>query len=453
MTLSGQLVPRGALHVCPFDVPVGRRLLRAAAAVQLQRRRARRRCSRSSSKPISPTSSRCAVSTREQRGTLHEPEVDDGELVLVYDGLDGVERRTRVHHVARRDADDRTASRFDVDVPAGRRKSSSSRSCAKGRPREDAVELCVRHRERARVQAASSRRRRPRSSTSNEIFNGWIDRSLADLRMMLTETEHGWFPYAGVPWFAAPFGRDSIITAYRDAVGRPVRSRGRAHVPRRDAGRPMSISSGRPSRARSSTSSATASSRRSARCRSACTTDRSTQRRCSSRWPASTSTTPTTSTFLESIWANIEAALAWIDDVRRHGRRRFRRVHGLGARTDPAGVEGLARLGVPRRRRRSPTPPIALCEVQGYVYWARRCGRDDRAGARRAATRDAARGAGDALREGVRGSVLARPISGRTRSRSTATSEPCAVRASNAGHCLLSGIATTIARRRSSRKR
>jgi glycogen debranching enzyme len=50
--------------------------------------------------------------------------------------------------------------------------------------------------------------------TSNEQFNHWINRSRTDLITMVTETEHGPYPFAGIPWYATPFGRDGIITAF-----------------------------------------------------------------------------------------------------------------------------------------------------------------------------------------------------------------------------------------------
>lgn len=49
--------------------------------------------------------------------------------------------------------------------------------------------------------------------TDNENFNWLINRSLSDLKLLLTDLGEGFIPIAGIPWYAVPFGRDSIITS------------------------------------------------------------------------------------------------------------------------------------------------------------------------------------------------------------------------------------------------
>jgi glycogen debranching enzyme len=66
---------------------------------------------------------------------------------------------------------------------------------------------------RARQNARSIRQRGATIRTSGPLFNDWIVRSRADLALLTTELEAGPYPYAGIPWFSTPFGRDAIITA------------------------------------------------------------------------------------------------------------------------------------------------------------------------------------------------------------------------------------------------
>jgi glycogen debranching enzyme len=62
--------------------------------------------------------------------------------------------------------------------------------------------------------------------TDNPAFNSWLMRSFSDVHLLASQVEDGLYPYAGVPWFSCPFGRDGLITARQMLMVEPRLARG-----------------------------------------------------------------------------------------------------------------------------------------------------------------------------------------------------------------------------------
>src|SRR6266566_5076785 len=152
---------------------------------------------------------------RERRGRRLETQVTKGGLVIAYEGLDNRIRRTRIVFDPPPTRLNESVATFQTRLESGK---DASYRCAiacevdGGSPAQ--IQPCY---EKVVEEAATAleglRAREPQIFTGNEQFNDWLNRSLADLHMMRTETPYGPYPYAGVPWFSTAFGRDGIITA------------------------------------------------------------------------------------------------------------------------------------------------------------------------------------------------------------------------------------------------
>ena len=163
---------------------------------------------------------------RERRGKV-TPSVRAKDAVrFTYASLDGVARVTDIFFTpAPRELASRHAG-FELDLPP-----KVHRSIVMSVHCSDGDGWTQRHVFRAmraaRRELRIATRRAASVETSSGLINEVLCRSMADISMLVTDKEHGPYPYAGVPWFSTAFGRDGIITAMQllwvyPALGRGV---------------------------------------------------------------------------------------------------------------------------------------------------------------------------------------------------------------------------------------
>jgi glycogen debranching enzyme len=378
---------------------------------------------------------------RPQRGRLFPPVLRDDEAVLGYEGLDGVVRQAIFGFDPQPDAlqPEGAAYWFGLQAGASRRIEITTRcrlgdeQLAVARNFDDALA-------KGRGRLERSKPLRADVFTSNVSFNYWVNRSVADIGMLITDKPTGSYVYAGIPWFSTAFGRDGIITAMQCLWYAPYLAEGTLRfLAATQATESDPASDAEPGKILHETRRGEMAMLGEIPFK---------------RYYGSVDSTPLfvmlarayfdrtgDRTLIEDIWPNIEAALGWMEqygDLDGDGFLEYKR----------RAATGLANQGwkdssdsVFHADGTLAEPPIALCEVQAYAYaaWlgaaalARAIGQGVRANELTAHALVLRRHGEAAFWDSDLGTyVLA--LDGEKR--------PCRVRTSNAGHTLFTGIAS-----------
>jgi glycogen debranching enzyme len=151
---------------------------------------------------------------RGKRGRLLPAAIEQDCVLLSYKGLDNRKRSTRITFNPPPEEIGAGLVTYDLQLaPHESRSLFVEIGCDQGELRKpDHLSFFLALRDARRALRASFSRA-PSITTSNEIFNEVARRSISDLYMLMTDKPEGPYPYAGIPWFSAVFGRDALITA------------------------------------------------------------------------------------------------------------------------------------------------------------------------------------------------------------------------------------------------
>jgi glycogen debranching enzyme len=151
---------------------------------------------------------------RERRGEMLPPRAEAGAVHLGYRGLDDVTRTTTLTFTPAPYRLDAAGAEYRLTLAPGASVEVTVAVAAASQP--GASPRTVGYGEalrRRRAVVDGLDRDAAEVRCAHDLFAVWVARSRRDLHLLLTETPQGVVPYAGIPWYVAPFGRDSLITA------------------------------------------------------------------------------------------------------------------------------------------------------------------------------------------------------------------------------------------------
>ncbi len=160
-----------------------------------------------------------------KRGEHQRPRWDGNRLLLAYEGADGHDRRLSLTPDPAPDEHNGGDLAYHLELK-GREQWRLTLDChledRKGGPLESKPRSAegAGHHDRARARTGALGHG-TRVQSDNPLFNDILARSFLDLQMLRMQQKGQAFFAAGVPWYVALFGRDSLVTALEVAAFDP----------------------------------------------------------------------------------------------------------------------------------------------------------------------------------------------------------------------------------------
>jgi glycogen debranching enzyme len=161
---------------------------------------------------------------RARRGVATRKPIGADQALLIYHGLDGRTRRTTLTFDPPPTRLVANAASYQLNIASGAMQPLFI-AVACDQPEERPMPF-LRALLAARRELSAATDGGTTVESSNELFNEILCRSAADLSMLMTDTPQGRYPYAGIPWYSTTFGRDGLITALQMLWWNPNVARG-----------------------------------------------------------------------------------------------------------------------------------------------------------------------------------------------------------------------------------